>query len=172
MNTGMKHTSLNSLKTLLLALCLFLSPMTSWAVQEGQQLIPFKGTDLDGKPVDLQQSIGAKPVLLIFWASWCPSCRAEVPKINRLAEKYRSRGMEFVAVNVGYNDSVERARAFVRKTGMQYPAYFDGSGKVTEQYKLIGVPTIIIADKHGVVRFRNYMSPDITEANFAQLMAD
>lgn len=172
MNTGMKHTSLNSLTTLLLVLCLLLFPTTLWAVQEGQQLIPFKGTDLDGKPVDLQQSIGVKPVLLIFWASWCPSCRAEVPKINRLAEKYRSRGMEFVAVNVGYNDSVERARAFVRKTGMQYSAYFDGSGKVTGQYELIGVPTVIIADKHGVIRFRNYAAPDITEANFAQLMAD
>ena len=101
--------------------------------------------DLNGNPIDLSQSIGTKPVLLIFWASWCPSCRAEVPKINQLAEKYRGRGMDFVAVNVGYNDSVGRAQAFVRKTKMEYPAYFDGTGKVTAQYKLIGVPTIIVA---------------------------
>jgi hypothetical protein len=60
----------------------------------------------------------------------------------------------------------------MEKTGMRYPAYFDGSGKVTEQYQLLGVPTILIADKHGVVRFRNFMTPDITEANFNQLMAD
>jgi len=165
----MKHVSL---KTLLLTFCLMMLPVSLLAVQEGQQLIPFKGTDLNGTPIDLSQSIGTKPVLLIFWASWCPSCRAEVPKINQLAEKYRSRGMDFVAVNVGYNDSVERAQAFARKSKMQYPAYFDGSGKVTEQYKLIGVPTIIVADKHGVVRFRNYMAPEISEATFARLTAD
>lgn len=161
-----------SLQTMFLTFCLLLLPIPLLAVQEGQQLLPFKGADLDGKPLDLQQSIGTKPIFLVFWASWCPSCRTEVPKINQLAEKYRSRGMDFVAVNVGYNDSVERAQAFARTTGMQYPAYFDGSGKVSEQYALIGVPTIIVADKHGVVRFRNYMSPDITEATFAQLMAD
>lgn len=157
---------------LLLPLFLMLLPSALLAVQQGDRLIPFKGVDLDGQPIDLQQSIGSKPVMLIFWASWCPSCKSEVPKINQLAAKYRSKGMEFIAINVGYNDSVERAQAFARKNEMHYPAYFDGSGKVTEQYQLVGVPTIIIADKHGVVRFRNYMAPDISEANFAQLMAD
>nr|WP_321465918.1 TlpA disulfide reductase family protein [uncultured Desulfobulbus sp.] len=164
----MKHAVF---KTLLI-LCLLLLPVTLYAVQEGQQLIPFKGTDLDGHAIDLSQSIGSKPVVLVFWASWCPSCRSEVPKINQLAEKYQSRGMEFVAVNVGYNDSVERAQAFARKTQMHYPAYFDGSGKVTEAYQLIGVPTIIVADKHGVIRFRNYMAPDISEETFSRLTAN
>lgn len=160
-------------RILLLLLPLFLLlPASLPAVQQGQPIIPFKGTALDGQPIDLYQVIGNKPVMLIFWASWCPSCKTEVPKINHLAEKYRDRGMEFIAVNVGYNDSVERAQAFARANNMHYPAYFDGSGKVSEQYQLLGVPTIIIADKHGKVRFRNYMAPDISDANFAQLMAD
>jgi thiol-disulfide isomerase/thioredoxin len=160
------------LASLLLVLVLLLLPGSLSAVQVGQQLIPFAGTDLEGNALDLKQSIGRKPVLLVFWASWCPTCKTEVPKINQLSEKYRGRGMEFVAVNVGFNDSVERARAFMAKTQMRYPAYFDGSSKVTEQYQLLGVPTILIADKNGVVRFRNFTTPDITEANFNQLMAD
>ncbi len=159
-------------KTLLLLVMLLALPGTLRAAQVGEPLIPFKGIDLNGQPYDLQQSIGTKPVMLIFWASWCPTCRTEVPKINQLAEKYRSRGMEFVAVNVGFNDSVERANAFIEKTGMTYPAFFDGSGTVAEKYRLQGVPTVIIADKHGVIRFRNYTTPDISEANFAQLTAD
>ena len=165
----MKHVFL---KSLLLTLALLMLPITLLAVEEGQHLIPFKGTDLNGNVIDLSRSIGTKPVLVVFWASWCPSCRTEVPKINQLYGKYRDRGMDFVAVNVGYNDSVERAQAFAQKTGMQYPAFFDGSGKVTEQYNLIGVPTILVADKHGIVRFRNYMSPDISEKTFERLTAD
>jgi thiol-disulfide isomerase/thioredoxin len=159
-------------KTLLSLFVLLSLPSILSAAQVGQPLIPFKGIDLKGQPYDLQQTIGRKPVMLIFWASWCPTCRTEVPKVNQLAEKFRSRGMEFVAVNVGFNDSVERANAFIEKTGMTYPAFFDGSGTVAEKYRLQGVPTVIIADKHGVIRFRNYTTPDISEENFAQLTAD
>jgi len=162
----------NHLKSLLLLAWLLLLPYSLLAAQEGQRLIPFKGYDLNGQPFDLQQSIGSKPVMLIFWASWCPSCKTEVPKINQLAAKFKGRGMDFIAVNVGYNDSVERAQAFVKKTGMSYPVYFDARGVVTEQYMLQGVPTIIIADKQGVIRFKNYGAPDISEATFAQLMAN
>jgi thiol-disulfide isomerase/thioredoxin len=161
----------NHLTTLLLLTWLLLLPCSLLAAQEGN-LIPFKGYDLNGKPFDLQQSIGSKPIMLIFWASWCPSCKSEVPKINQLAEKFRGRGMEFIAVNVGFNDSVERAQAFAKKTGMTYPVFFDATGVVTERYKLQGVPTVIIADKQGVIRFRNFGAPDISEATFTQLMAN
>lgn len=164
--------NVSCLRLLVLLASLLFFPGLSLAVQQGQPLIPFKGTDLDGKPFDLAQSIGSKPVMLIFWASWCPTCATEVPKVNRLAEKFRERGMEFVAVNVGFNDSVERAQGFIRKTGMHYPALFDGSGKITEPYALLGVPTVIIADKKGVVRFRNFVAPDISEEQFARLTAD
>jgi len=162
----------NRLQTLLLLICLLLLPGSLLAAQVGQPLIPFKGNNLEGQPFDLQQSIGSKPVMLIFWASWCPSCKTEVPKVNQLAEKFRSRGMDFIAVNVGFNDTVERAQAFVQKTGMTYPVFFDATSVVTERYRLQGVPTIIVADKHGVIRFMNYGTPDITEANFALLMAE
>jgi thiol-disulfide isomerase/thioredoxin len=162
----------NYLKTLVVLVWLILLPCSLVTAEESLRLIPFKGHDLNGQPIDLQQSIGSKSVMLIFWASWCPSCKTEVPKINQLAAKFRSRGMEFIAVNVGYNDSVERAQSFVKKTGMSYPVFFDSTGKVTEQYRLQGVPTIIIADKQGVIQFRNYAVPDISEAIFAQLMAN
>jgi len=150
---------------------LFCLATTLPAAQLGQPLIAFKGTDLKGEMYDLQQIIGTKPIMLIFWASWCPTCKSEVPKINKLAEKYQQRGMEFVAVNVGFNDTVERAQAFAQQTGMTYRAYFDGSGTIAEKYRLQGVPTVIIADRQGIIRFRNFTTPDIPEALFVQLSA-
>ncbi len=164
--------NMKNVKIVLFLLCCMLFTGSLLAAQDGQHLIPFKGVDLDGQTLDLQQSIGNRPVMIIFWASWCPTCKTEVPKINQLAEKYRSRGMDFIAVNVGFNDSIERARAFVQQTEMTYPVLFDASGTIAQQYRLQGVPTIIIADKNGVIRFKNYAAPDITEANFVQLMAE
>lgn len=142
------------------------------AAQAEEYIIPFAGKDLNGQPVDLRQTIGNKPVMLVFWASWCPNCVTEVPKVNQLAKKYQQRGMDFIAVNVGYNDSVERARAFAKEVAMNYPAVFDSSGMISSRYMIQGVPTVIIADKHGIVRFRNFIVPEIDEDAFSQFNAD
>ena len=52
------------------------------------------------------------------------------------------------------------------------PAIFDGSGQITEPYQLIGVPTIIIADNKGVIQYRNFATPEITEEHFSRLNAN
>ncbi len=142
------------------------------AGEQGVKLIPFKGYDLNGNAVDVEKSIGNKPVMLIFWASWCPSCRTEAPKLNELVRKYSGRGMDFIGVNVGVNDTYERAKAFAQKTGMTYPNLFDATGTIGQQYALQGVPTVVIADKSGVVRYYGYETPEISEETFQQLMAN
>ncbi|NOQ47268.1 MAG: redoxin domain-containing protein, partial [Desulfobulbaceae bacterium] len=125
--------------------------------------------DMDGKTVDLKDSIGKKPIMLIFWASWCPNCKTEVPKINEQVGKYAVKGMEFIGINVGFNDSEARARSFMDKTGMSYPVVFDKTGKLSQQYRVQGVPTIIIADKKGTVAFKNFGVPELTDEKFKQL---
>ena len=160
------------LSTLILLLSFLFASLSPATARGEDRLLPFKGMSLAGKPLDMEQVIGKRPVMLIFWASWCPSCRVEVPKINKLAEKYQGRGMDFIAINVGHNDSVERAQAFANKNGMTYPILFDSSSQITDQYRVQGVPTVIIADKRGIIRFRNFGAPDISEADFTELLAD
>ena len=111
---------LRRLLPLFLLLCVLVLPAAAPAVQPGQMLVPFKGTDLDGQPFDLAESIGKRPVMLVFWASWCPSCRTEVPKINDLAARYGKRGMAFVAVNVGSVQGVKRGYTFEIFDGATY----------------------------------------------------
>lgn len=158
---------------LAMALCLFVAFSTASAADEGGvRLIPFKGYDLDGKAIDVEKSIGNRPVMLIFWASWCPSCRTEAPKLNKLVETYAGRGMDFIGVNVGVNDTYERAKAFAAKTGMIYPNLFDATGAIGSQYALQGVPTVVVADKNGVIRYYGYEAPEISEETFQLLMAN
>ncbi len=157
--------------TFFLIFC-FLFPSLALALTPGQKVSLFSGQALDGRTIDMRQLVGKKPVMLVFWASWCPSCREEVPKINQLYKKYRDQGMEFIGINVGYNDSVARARAFVKKTGMAYPVIFDKRGKISKMFAVQGVPTVFVTDRNGVIRFKNYGLPTMSEQDFRQLLAN
>lgn len=146
-----------------------LLPMVAGAINVGDTLLGFGGTDVQGKPVDLNTAIGTQPVLLVFWASWCPNCKKELPKINILYNKYSPLGMSFIAVNVGINDSVMRAKSFLKKIQMPYPVLFDKKGKITKLFKIQSVPTILIADKNGQVVFKNFAVPAISDEGFLLL---
>ena len=148
--------------------CLYL-PLTATAIEIGDTIPSFSGTDMDGNPVDLGAMIGEQPVMLIFWASWCPNCKNEVPKVNALYKKYGSLGMAFVWINVGYNDSIKRARAFMESTKMTHPVLFDDTGAISNQFEILGVPTIIVADKKGEVVFKNFAVPEMNDETFKQL---
>ncbi|WP_028583611.1 TlpA family protein disulfide reductase [Desulfogranum mediterraneum] len=152
-----------------LLLFLLLLPCTVMAVQLGDRLQSFNQQDMDGKTINMDEIIGKKPVMLVFWASWCPSCKTEVPKVNRLKEQYQSQGMEFIGINIGFNDSLKRARKFIKKTKMDYPVVFDSSNDITKRYLVRGVPTIIVADSEGIVQYKHYGVPEISAENFKLL---
>ena len=149
--------------------CFLFLPITAGAVDIGDTLLPFAGTDMKGNPVDLTKVIGKQPVMLVFWASWCPNCKVEVPKINQLYEKFGPQGMTFIGINVGFNDTAGRAAAFVELTKTAYPTFFDNNSVVTKKYKILGVPTIIMADKSGRIVFRNFLAPEISDQDFKEL---
>ena len=141
------------------------------SAREGS-LTPFEGYDLDGKPLDVEACIGKQPVMLVFWATWCPTCKEEIPYINSLVRQFAERGMAFFGVNVGQNDTYKRAKAFAVKYGMQYPTYFDQSSAISMRYGVRGLPTVVIADKKGIVRYYGFSAPQISEAIFQELTKD
>ena len=161
---------MNRTRHILLPLALLLLlPVSALALNQGDTLLPFTAQDMDGKTIDSATVIGKKPLMLIFWASWCPNCTSEVPKVNALVEKYRGQGMEFIGINVGHNDSEGKARRFMDKTGMLYPVIFDTKGIIARQYRVQGVPTALVANKKGIVIFKNYGVPEITDEYFQQI---
>jgi len=156
-------------RSLLVLVLLLLLPVSAMALNQGDSLIPFAAQEMDGNNIDLATVIGTKPIMLVFWASWCPNCRSEVRKVNALIEKYEKKGMKFLAGNVGHNDSEAKARRFMEKYSMSYPVIFDKSSDISGQYAIQGVPTVLVADKKGTIVFKNYGVPDITDEDFAHL---
>ncbi len=113
----------------------------------------FQAETLDGRHTGVDSAGNRNPVLLVFWATWCPHCLVEIPNINRLQAKYAPRGLELVAINVGVNDSVARVQLAKQKFGISYPIVFDQGGKITRLYQITGIPAMVLVDRQGTIRF-------------------
>ncbi|MFN8499604.1 MAG: TlpA disulfide reductase family protein [Anaerolineae bacterium] len=101
----------------------------------------FAGTDI--RLADYR----GRPVVLNFWASWCPPCRAEAPAVQRVWEQYQAQGVVFLGVNTSDNDRA--ARAYLAEYGITYPNVRDDGGSVAPLYHADSLPTTILIDRDG-----------------------
>lgn len=119
------------------------------APQLGAPAPDFTLMDLDGQPWTLSQFRG-KPVLLNFWATWCPPCRKEMPDLQRFAARYGDR-VQLLGVNWDYQADDE-VRAFLDEYNIAYPTLMDRAGEVIVRYRLTGLPVTFWIDEAGFIR--------------------
>ncbi len=143
---------------------------TSWSVEVGERLPDFAIQTFDGSHFS-RATLEGKPLLLIFWNTWCPYCMEELPKINRVAGKLGPEGLAVLAINTGINDSENKARAYWKKYGYVFPTGFDHDFEVVTVFGVRGVPTILLVDSKGVVRYKQAVLPDDMEERFKRLIA-
>ena len=105
---------------------------------------------LDGKQVDLAQYVGKQPVLIEFWATWCPNCRELEPHLKAVHEKY-GKQVRFIGVSVSVNQSPARVKAYVAKHGIPGDQLFDRNGKATGAYDVPATSYVVVLDKSGKV---------------------
>lgn len=109
--------------------------------------------NLDGQQVRLSDFRRRKGVLLMFWASWCPSCRAEAPTNARAHALYRDRGLEFLAVSIDQGPTAEDAvHAFVAEFNLPYRPLLDPQQEVLDLHQARFIPTTFLIDRQGRIR--------------------
>jgi peroxiredoxin len=93
----------------------------------------------------------------------------ELPKINRLAEKFGPKGVAILAINTGINDTESKARAYWKKTGFVFSTGFDHDFEIVTAFGVRGVPTFLLVDSKGIVRYKQALLPGDMEDRLKQL---
>lgn len=112
----------------------------------------FKLSDLRGKPV-----------VLNFWATWCPPCRAELPELQAASQNLAG---QVAIVGVNQAEDPDQVRAFAQKLGITYPIPLDENGAASRLYAVRSLPTTFFIDRSGIIR-QIQVGP-VTEATLAQ----
>jgi thiol-disulfide isomerase/thioredoxin len=108
--------------------------------------------DVNGAVVSFEQFKG-KVVVVDFWATWCPPCRAEIPGYIELVRKHEQAGLVIVGISLDQTGS-EVVKAFAAKMGINYPLVMGDEGVVSAFGGMEGIPTTFLIDRTGQIRDR------------------
>ena len=137
--------------------------------QVGNPAPDFQLPKIDGATVSLADLRG-KPAVIVFWASWCSSCKEEAPRINALAAEYVGKGVRVLGINV--KDSLAGAEAGAKEFGIRYPVARDPDASVARAYGVRGTPTVIFLDRKGFVRYFGNELPHDYARRLNSLLSD
>ena len=160
-----KNYPFNLNLTILIFLVTF---FTFHSEQEANQLnenpLDFTLKTLNGEEICLKNYRGEKIVHLLFWATWCPHCLMEMPKIKKLHNLVGNKPYEILAIDVGLNDSPKRIRKVNDQYEMPCKILLDRNAKILKGCRIFGVPYHIIIDKEGIIIDRfNTLPDDLTK---------
>ena len=120
----------------------------------------FSLKDAHGRSLSLS-SLRGKVVLINFWATWCPPCKAEMPSMNRLYNEIRNRGFEIVAIST--DNSLSTVKDFLARNRIDFQVLFDETKSVTRQYHVFSMPTTFLIDRNGMIVEKFYGEEDWTD---------
>jgi len=105
---------------------------------------------LQGEQVKLS-GLRGKVIVVNFWTTWCPPCRAETPALEMSYEAYQDLDVVILGVNLTDQDSLKEVESFVQEFGLTYPILLDRDGAVGLLYQLSGLPTTFFINREGVI---------------------
>jgi len=119
-------------------------------------------TTIDGDAIDLGGLYGKKAVYLKFWATWCVPCRQQMPHFEHVYET-AGPNMAVIAIDVGFNDSIQAIRDYRKKMGITMPIVFD-DGRLGTAFHVRVTPTHVIIGRDGRIRYIGHLADDALDA--------
>jgi peroxiredoxin len=106
---------------------------------------------LTGSQIEVEDYRGS-PIILNFWASWCPPCRTEMPAFQQIYQEYEDQNLVIAAVNTTFQDSRTDLENFVTNHGLSFYVLLDNTGAVSTSYNIYSLPTTYFIDSQGYIR--------------------
>lgn len=110
----------------------------------------FSLNDIKENAINLSDFKG-KAVILFFWTTWCPYCRQEFPALAKEYVQMKAQDIYFLAINIG--EPKNKVENFLRDKNVEFPVLLDPDSRVAKSYGLVGVPTFILVDSSGFIKF-------------------
>lgn len=120
------------------------------APQKGFPAPDFSLETIDGETITLS-ALRGKVLVLNFWASWCPPCRAEMPTLQAVSEQYGSE-MIVLGINASPQDQLANAYQLITEMKLTFPILLDSEGKALSAYRVFSLPTTFFIDQEGIIR--------------------
>lgn len=134
---------------LFIVLTLFIT-INAQAVSVGDTAPDFTLKNMQGKNMNLTEQRG-NIMLINFWASWCGPCRKEMPVLQALEDKYKDLGVQVWGINV--EQESQAGKDFLANLSLNFSIFFDETNTLSKTYQVEAMPTTVIVDRDGVVRF-------------------
>ena len=142
----------NFLTFFLAGMALLLSTTSSYAASEtlSGKAPNFTLKSRSGKNIKLSELRG-QVVMINFWASWCGPCRKEMPLLEQIYKKYKKLGFTLLGVNV--EQDTKAAKRYLKDVKVSFPILFDTTNKTSKLYNISAMPTTVMVDRHGNMRY-------------------
>jgi peroxiredoxin len=122
----------------------------SQAPQVGFSAPGFALQSMDSNTVNLSDLDGI-PLIINFWASWCPPCRAEMPDFEQASREFSSSELQILTVNATNQDSIPNIERFIAEHGLSIPVLLDTNGEISVIYQVHSLPTTFFINSSGVI---------------------
>ncbi len=166
---------MSAVRGALWAVALTLAPV-ALAAQDDVVGIPVGNTppavtiqDLDGNSVDLARWVGKRPVIVEFWATWCPICADLLPRMEAAQKKYGDR-VEFLVVAVAVNQSPNTVRRHLTRHPMPFTFLWDVNGNATRAFQAPSTSYVAVLDAKGKVVYTGVGSDQDLDAALARAL--
>jgi len=157
------------MKKIAIALCLGMLIGLPATVTHAQLVVAKQGQQLPSLALNYlgkQPDLTGKPLLVEFWATWCPPCRKSIPHLNEVYAKYKTQGLQIVGIT---DEDEATVKKFQKQIPMDYNVAINTPGSIYEQFGVKAIPTAFLVDKSGKIVWTGHPM-DLSESEIQSVL--